>query len=149
LLDAPSLFLGELAFFLNASLTFYKTTMSTPPLIIEAITRLVKPDGTKVSTRETLEAHADRICSDHNRILTAMVQYLDTGEPITRQIKDWATEVNRNNPKDVAVMRGVLQSAMLAPPVFQGLSDARALEVYGRLLLNLYNLEVIGQPPLA
>jgi hypothetical protein len=123
--------------------------MSVPRHITEAITRLVKPEGTKASTRETLEAHVDKICSDHNRVLKAMVHYLDTGEMTSRQIKEWIASTPRNNPQEVAMMKGVLQGSMLTAPSFEGLSDSRALEAYGRLLLNLYNLEVIGQPPLA
>lgn len=78
-----------------------------------------------------------------------MIHYLDTGELTSRQIKDWATEVNRSNTKDVAILKSVLQGSILPPPAFQGMSDALALETYGRLLLNLYNLEIIGQPPMA
>lgn len=123
--------------------------MQIPQHISDAITRLVKPEGSKLSTREMLESHADKICGDHNRVLKAMVQFLDTGEISSRQIKDWAAGMDRTNAGDVATMKGVLQGALVTPPAFQGLSDARALEAYSRLLLNLYNLEIIGQPPIA
>ena len=123
--------------------------MTIPQHISDAITRLVKPDGTKLSTRETIEAHADKICGDHNRILKAMVQFLDTGEISTRQINEWARGIDRSNAADVATMRAILVGSMVTPPAFQGLSDARALEVYSRLLLNLYNLEIVGQPAIA
>lgn len=123
--------------------------MQIPLHISDAITRLVKPEGSKLSTRETIEAHADKICGDHNRVLKAMVQFLETGEISSRQIKDWAAVMDRTNASDVATMKGVLQGALVTPPTFEGLSDARALEAYSRLLLNLYNLEIVGQPPIA
>jgi hypothetical protein len=123
--------------------------MTTPQHIADAITRLVKPQGTYSCARETIEAHACKICHDHNRILVEMIYYLETGDVRSRQIKDWASETKRDDPLEVAMMKGVLEGAMVKLPSFEGLSDERALEVYGRLLLNLYNLEVAGQPPLA
>lgn len=122
--------------------------MSVPAHISQVITRLVKPEGSKLSTRETIEAHADKICNEHNATLKMMLAYLDTGEQKSR-IKEWAQSFDRNNAKDVATMRGVLTGAILPEPKFQGLSDAAALEVYGRLLVNLFCLEVAGQRPLA
>jgi hypothetical protein len=123
--------------------------MTVPNHIAAAITRLVKPSGSKLSTRETIEAHADKLVSDHNRILKAMIAFLDTGERSTPQIKEWTASIDRGNATDVATMRGVLVAALVKAPAFQGLSDGQALETYGRLLLNLYNLEVLGQPALA
>jgi hypothetical protein len=123
--------------------------MTVPRHISDAITRLVKPSGSKLSTRETLEAHADHIVSEHNRMLNAMIHFIDTGELSTPKIKEWAAGINRKNVADAKVMRGVLNGALVPAPKFQGLSDAQALEAYGRLLINLYNLEVIGQPPIA
>lgn len=123
--------------------------MTIPQHISDAITRLVKPEGTKLSTRETIEAHADKICGDHNRVLKAMVHFLDTGEISTRQINEWARGMDRTKEADVATMRAILVGAMVTQPAFQGLSDARALEAYSRLLLNLYNLEIVGQPAIA
>lgn len=123
--------------------------MTVPAHISQAITRLVKPTSTKSNLRETLEAHADTICSEHNRMLKAMIHYIDTGEVQTQQIKVWVAEFNRNDAQACRTMRGVLEGAMLTAPRFQGTSDEKALEAYGRLLLNLYNLEVIGQPAIA
>lgn len=123
--------------------------MSIPTEIANAITRLVKPEGTKLSTRETIEAHADKICSTHNEMLKAMLHYLDTGEVSNRRIQDWAREFGRDNASDVELMRGVLNKAILEAPKFEGLSDAAALEAYGRLLLNLYSMEITGQGRIA
>jgi hypothetical protein len=123
--------------------------MTVPRHISDAITRLVKPSGSKLSTRETIEAHADHIVREHNRMLNAMIHYVDTGELQSPKIKEWAAGINRKNVEDAKVMRGVLTGALVKQPAFQGLSDGQALEAYGRLLINLYNLEVIGQPPLA
>lgn len=123
--------------------------MTVPRHISEAITRLVKPSGSKISTRETLEAHADHIVSEHNRMLNAMINFLDTGELATPKIKEWAAGINRKNTEDAKYMRAVVKGALLPVPAFQGLSDGQALEAYGRLLINLYNLEVIGQPAIA
>lgn len=123
--------------------------MTLPRHITDAVTRLVKPAGSKLSTRETLEAHADNIVSNHNRIVTAMIAFLDTGNRSTPQIKEWAAGIDRGHAENVAIMRGVLEGARVKAAAFQGLSDAQALESYGRLLLNLYNLEILGQQPLA
>lgn len=123
--------------------------MTVPRHISDAITRLVKPSGSKLSTRETIEAHADFITREHNRMLNAMIHFIDTGELSTPKIKEWAAGINRKNTEDAKVMRGVLAGALVAEPKFMGLSDGQALEAYGRLLINLYNLEIIGQPAIA
>ena len=123
--------------------------MSVPTEIANAITRLVKPEGTKLSTRETIEAHADKICSTHNEMLKAMLHYLNTGEVTSRRIQEWANEFKRDNANDVALMRDILTKALLDAPKFEGLSDAAALEAYGRLLLNLYSMEITGQGRIA
>jgi hypothetical protein len=123
--------------------------MTVPRHISDAITRLVKPAGSKLTTRETIEAHADHIAREHNRMLKAMIHFIDTGEIATPKIKEWAAGINRKDAEAAKVMRGILTGALVAEPKFQGLSDGQALESYGRLLLNLYNLEVIGQPPIA
>ena len=110
------------------------------------ISRLVKPTKSQLSTRETIEAHADHICRQHNSVILTMIEFLNEGTAPSVQIKEWAETVDRSNTGECVVMCQVLTSALLPMPVFQGASDAAALETYGRLLLNLYSLEVLGSP---
>ena len=123
--------------------------MPTSNEIATLVTRLVRPIASKLSTRETIEAHADHICSRHNRLLRDMQTYLDSAKVENSQIKAWADSFSRDDPKVVATMRGVLNEAIVKAPAFQGLSDVQAIEAYGRLLVNLVNLEVLGNPAFA
>lgn len=123
--------------------------MTVPQHVADSITRIVRPSGSKLSTRETVEAHADKICREHNTITRAMIHYLETGEVSTPRIRQFAASVSRKDPQEVAMMKGVLEGTILPEPKFQGLSDAQALEAYSRLLLNVYTLEVVGQRAIA